>query len=262
MALADRAGRQGRALVQRLRTKRGLFVVAQYARTLGAFGKAMAHRTTSVCSCCEASARFLPVGNPPRLAARCPACASLERHRLVALAVMRGAFVVKGARVLHFAPEDPVRRVVEPDAGEYRTADLALPKVDHQVDIQDTGLPPGQFDVVLCSHVLEHVADDRKAMREMRRILAPDGVLVAMVPLMAGWAETYENADVVSSAERATHFGQADHVRWYGRDFADRLREAGFSVTQFVAGPSDALAYSLVRGDTLFLARPDGSGHR
>jgi SAM-dependent methyltransferase len=134
-------------------------------------------------------------------------------------------------RVLHWAPEGCFVRAFRGRANlDYETADLD-PEYDpdHVVDITDTGLPGESYDVMLCSHVLEHVPDDRAAMREMFRLLRPGGWLVAQVPLYAG-DTTVEDPDCADPAERLRRFGQADHIRIYGRDFYDRLREAGFEV--------------------------------
>ena len=85
-------------------------------------------------------------------------------------------------------------------------------------------------DVVLCSHVLEHIPDDRQAMRELRRVLKPDGWALLQVPIDRKRAVTFEDPSVTDPAERARLFGQHDHVRWYGQDYPARLRECGFDV--------------------------------
>lgn len=76
--------------------------------------------------------------------------------------------------------------------------------------------------------MLEHVEDDRKAMRELRRVLAPHGWAVLMVPINA--PVTYEDARITTPEARAQAFGQRDHVRRYGPDFVDRLQESAFQV--------------------------------
>jgi SAM-dependent methyltransferase len=131
--------------------------------------------------------------------------------------------------MLHIAPEygmEPrLRRVL--GAG-YVTADLMNPEVMVRMDITDIQYPDESFDVVYCSHVLEHVPDDGKAMREFHRILERDGWAVFQVPTRPG--PTYEDPAIVEPHERLRAFGQEDHVRQYGDDFADRLRAAHFDV--------------------------------
>jgi ubiquinone/menaquinone biosynthesis C-methylase UbiE len=97
-----------------------------------------------------------------------------------------------------------------------------------RMDVTSLQFPDGTFDAVVCNHVLEHVEDDRKALAEMYRVLKPGGWASIQVP-MKGKA-TVEAAGVLNAYEQLHLFGQEDHVRQYGRDFEDRLREAGFRV--------------------------------
>jgi predicted SAM-dependent methyltransferase len=135
-------------------------------------------------------------------------------------------------RLLDFAPSSGLRRKLRRTAFfNYRSADLVRRTVDDRVDITDMRIYPDQsFDIFICSHVLEHVADDRKGMRELFRVLKPDGFGIVMVPLIKGVERTDENPD--STGEwRLDHYGDSDHVRQYGiQDFYDRLTETGFHV--------------------------------
>jgi SAM-dependent methyltransferase len=131
--------------------------------------------------------------------------------------------------MLHIAPEYGMEPRLRRNLGAgYVTADLTDPEVMVRIDITNIDFPAESFDVIYCSHVLEHVADDRKAMRELRRVLKRDGWGVLQVPIRPG--VTYEDPTIVDPQERLRAFGQEDHVRQYGDDFADRLREAGFDV--------------------------------
>ena len=112
---------------------------------------------------------------------------------------------------------------------DYLSADLFNPLAMVKMDITDIQYPDESFDVIYCSHVLEHVDDDRKAMSEFRRVLKSDGWAILLVPIFG--ETTYEDPSIVDPAERLKHFGQEDHVRQYGRDYVDRLRDAGFSVS-------------------------------
>jgi ubiquinone/menaquinone biosynthesis C-methylase UbiE len=101
-----------------------------------------------------------------------------------------------------------------------------------KMDITDIQYPDESFDTVICNHVLEHVSDDRKAMREFYRILKKDGWAVLLVPI-ADIDKTYEDFSITTEAGRLKAFGQGDHVRKYGRDYIDRLKSVGFNVTVF-----------------------------
>jgi SAM-dependent methyltransferase len=144
-------------------------------------------------------------------------------------------------RVLHIAPERAVGRYLRSHTRtSYVTMDLSAPKVTVNYDIAQTPFRNNEFDLIYCSHVLEHVPHDRAAMQELFRILAPGGVLIVMVPI--GIGPTDEDPEKGATPElRLRHFGQSDHVRRYGLDIVDRLHQASFE-TRVAATSSSAYA--------------------
>jgi SAM-dependent methyltransferase len=179
----------------------------------------------AICPCCGARFR--------RGAIECPRCRSRARHRLLWL-YLSGEYGIedRSVRILHFAPERAIEQLLRPLLNAtYVSTDLQSPRADVKADI--TGLPfeDGEFDLVLCSHVLEHIADDRAAMRELYRVLAPGGTAIVQSPVNYDQAETFEDPSVTSPEERLRLFSQPDHVRVYGPDLKDRLIESGFTVT-------------------------------
>jgi SAM-dependent methyltransferase len=114
---------------------------------------------------------------------------------------------------------------------DYTTADLESPLADVKLDIQHVPFDKDTFDVVICNHVLEHVPDDRQAMREIYRILKPGGFAILQVPMDPGLDKTYEDPSILAPRDREKHFRQKDHYRLYGRDYPERLKEAGFQFT-------------------------------
>jgi predicted SAM-dependent methyltransferase len=169
----------------------------------------------------------------------CPACGSSDRERLYALYLddrLAPASQPKPALCVDFAPSPALSKKLRGHAWlHYRTADLYRPGVDDQIDIMDmTCYGDESVDVFICSHVLEHVPDDRRAMRELRRVLKPGGFGIVMVPLVVGVDETHEDLSITDPGLRWKYFGQGDHLRLYGRrDFVLRLEEAGFLVHQY-----------------------------
>ena len=115
-----------------------------------------------------------------------------------------------------------------PHPGQYVTADLESPLADIHFDVQQIPLADDSVDVVICNHILEHVADDRKALRELHRILKPGGWGIVLSPVDRDYERTYEDDSITDPDERTRIFGQYDHQRIYGADYVDRLREAGF----------------------------------
>jgi SAM-dependent methyltransferase len=192
------------------------------------------------CPICRRSARrFRPFGNPPRPQAQCPHCGSLERHRFVWLLLTTDTdlFAAAPRRVLHFAPERCLEPLLRHRLGSgYVTADLDRDDVDLRIDVTAMDLPDASFDVILCSHVLEHVPDDGLAMRELRRILDPGGWGLLVVPIKV--PVTVEDPTVTDPEERLRVFGQRDHVRLFGPDIVGRLETAGFEVATRTAGDS------------------------
>jgi SAM-dependent methyltransferase len=169
-----------------------------------------------------------------RREAECPWCRSNDRERLLYL-FLRGETELfrRPLRVLHVAPEARLRRAIARVQRDYTTADLRMTGVDLHADVTSIPRPGASFDAVLCSHVLEHVADDRAAMRELRRVLAPGGWAVLQVPVAtrAGRTDEQDPASALSSEERSRRFGDPTHVRLYAEpDYLDRLAQAGFRV--------------------------------
>ncbi|MFN7373073.1 MAG: class I SAM-dependent methyltransferase, partial [Cyclobacteriaceae bacterium] len=129
--------------------------------------------------------KFLPYGRiNPRPNALCPNCLSLERHRLIWLYLKQKTdFFQRHQQVLHIAPEHCFIKPFEQRHGAgYITADLESPLAKVKMDIHEMPFAENQFDVVLCNHVLEHVQDDIKAMREIQRVLKPGGYAILQVP--------------------------------------------------------------------------------
>ena len=131
--------------------------------------------------------------------------------------------------MLHVAPEPHLSRLFQKATSvDYLSADLGASNAMVKMDIMDIQYSDNTFDVIYCSHVLEHVFDDRKAMREFYRVLKPSGWAILQVPIVAD--KTSEDSAVIHPEERQLLFGQHDHVRQYGRDYKDRLIDAGFRV--------------------------------
>jgi predicted SAM-dependent methyltransferase len=193
--------------------------------------------TERFCPICEkSSSKFLPMvwkqkDATGRENVKCPYCYSFERHRLLYLFLRRKTDILTETRrrqVVHVAPEPCLRSVFKKILGAgYRTADLGDPTVDIKMDICNIEFPDDSLDVILCSHVLEHVTDDQRAMREFSRTLKPEGVAVIMVPVNA--EKTFEDWSITDPDERNRVFGM-DHVRRYGPDVEDRLRANHFEV--------------------------------
>ncbi len=163
----------------------------------------------------------------------CPRCGSLGRQRVDWLFLTERTDLLQAQkRLLHVAPEGCFERTLAslPNIS-YLSADYDSASAMEQMDITEIGHPDESFDVVICNHVLEHVSDDRQAMREILRVLRPGGWAMLQVPLDPGRETTFEDPEITDPKERQRIFGQHDHVRAYGRDYPQRLESQGFEVT-------------------------------
>ncbi|MGL1889339.1 MAG: methyltransferase domain-containing protein [Reichenbachiella sp.] len=162
----------------------------------------------------------------------CSKCGASDRDRLIALHL--NEIKKKNSNVLDFAPSNALTHVVKKNITNYRSTDLYMTSVDDNVDITNMNIySDQQFDFILCSHILEHVQDDMKAMSELFRILKNDGEGIILVPISLHMEEDYENKNVTTDEDRWKHFGQDDHVRQYSKKgFLKKLRNVGFTVRQ------------------------------
>jgi SAM-dependent methyltransferase len=211
------------------------------------------------CPVCGHVGRFLAYGNPLALGlnldALCPKCLSLERHRLLVLCdKSRNIFVDRD--ILHFAPEYGISAYIRSRRPRrYVTSEYGSSNADLDLNIEAINLPAGEFDLVVCCHILEHVSDS-KALAELFRILRGGGTLVAMTPVIEGWAHTFEDNTKLSTVDdRLLYFNQHDHVRFFGSDLRDRFKSVGFTVDEFTAIEPEVAKHGLIRGEKVFLCR-------
>jgi broad specificity phosphatase PhoE len=182
------------------------------------------------CPCCAACFKKFRA-HKGREDAKCPKCKARERHRLLWLYLRNKTNLFRdNLKVLHFAPEPWFKALGTLPNLDYLSADLEPGRAMIAMDIMRIPLRDHSIDAIICSHVLEHVIDDRRAMREMYRVLSPGGWAVILVPILNKQQETFEDPAVVSPEERTRLFGQADHCRQYGSDIQKRLEETGFDV--------------------------------
>lgn len=178
-------------------------------------------------ACGHRTRRFEPSGTDGRANARCIRCGSLERHRAFWLYLREHMpSVGPSSRVLVVAPDAFLEREGPRQGWDYLSVDLEPGLAMRRMDLTALDLPDEDRDLVIAYHVLEHIADDRAAMREIARVLRPGGTALIEVPLAGD--ETDERFIDGPVEQRIQHYRQADHVRMYGRrDFERRLRDSG-----------------------------------
>lgn len=187
------------------------------------------------CPICENHfSTFLSYGSNKALRQNvlCPHCLSLERHRLLWLYLNeRTSFFTQPHHFLHIAPEQCFHHRFKALKNiTYFTGDLESPLAEYHFDLHQIPFDDNAFDVIMCNHVLEHVDDYAQCMREIFRVLAPGGWAIMQVPIDYTNPNTYEDSSITSPEAREEHFWQKDHLRLFGRDYPQKLEDAGFKV--------------------------------
>lgn len=209
--------------------------------------------------------KMLPYGRiHPRPNALSPDSMALERHRLIWLYLKEKTnFFTDPIKMLHMAPEYCFLRLFKKQENlEYITGDLISPWADHHFDVHEIPFEDNSFDVLMANHLLEHVDDDAKVMREFFRVMKPGGWGIFQVPIDYSNPKTYEDKSITDPREREEHFWQSDHLRLYGRDYGDKLRTAGFEVIEddFIKeiGPELQERYGLMQEELIYFCRKKG----
>lgn len=205
--------------------------------------------------------RMLPLGD--RLGAVCPGCGAYERHRLLWVglqALVEQRQIAWGGKLLHVAPEPCLTPLFQADY-DYLSIDRDRHKAMQTMDITQLALPSASMDAVVCNYVLDHVPDDRRALAELSRVLKPGGWASLMVYLQG--ETTDEDPSLTDPDQRRQRFGQPDHVRQYGHDYAHRLAAAGFELLRIplarLGSPEQLQRWAIAWEPDLWLCRKASS---
>lgn len=223
------------------------------------------------CPICKSHFKyFASYGLIVRKNARCHNCNSLERHRLLYLYLKEKLQFFSSnnnLRILHFAPEYSFYKIFsQMNNIDYVPCDLAPELYNYKgntkisrVDITKISFDENTFDFIICNQILEHVPNDKIAMKELFRVLKKGGAGIFQVPIDYNREKTYEDFSITLPEEREKAFGQHDHVRWYGRDYFKKLEKVGFIVTvdDYVKSfsPKDLFKYSLIPTEMIYHCR-------
>lgn len=185
------------------------------------------------CNCCGSSFRkFLPKGNITRENAQCPCCGSLERTRILTMYLRNetDVFSSPGKKILHIAPEFSLFRLLNKLDVEYVDGDINPAYARNVIDVTAIQYSDNYFDFIICSHVLGHVPNEAKAIKELSRVLHPNGEALIMTLIDLDAEETFESPTIISGYDRLVAYGEPDLCRLHGLDFKERLQKNGFNV--------------------------------
>ncbi len=170
----------------------------------------------------------------------CPRCQSTDRDRLVFMFLKQKTEIFsQKVKILHIGPEPSLYNRLKKYknifyvTGTKFSEGIYYHKDISSIDLLQLPFNNGEFDIVICNHVLEHIIDDAKAMSEIYRVLTINGTAILQVPLSYQLDHTYEDNSITDPKLREKHFGQFDHVRIYGKDYVTRLENAGFEVQTY-----------------------------
>jgi SAM-dependent methyltransferase len=245
------------------KTKESLGVLFDIANSVRLSFLRAKHKGEGVeCTCCGSHFKtFASFGVPRRPNAWCPKCESLERHRLLwKFLEDKTNFYTANLKVLHVAPETVFFKFISKQKNiDYYPADkfpTVYPRGTHFIDLLNINFGDNTFDAIICNHVFQYIEEDRKAMAELYRVLKPGGWAILQVPIDKKLSRTYEDDSITDPKEREREFGLAEHVRFYGLDYINRLSEVGFKVIvddfceEF--SEADINRYGFWRGDAIY----------
>lgn len=192
------------------------------------------------CPCCDGSfSHFIEIG-PKREPMLCPRCRSNDRDRFFWFYLEKNPQLLKrGMKILHIAPEAVYYKRFRsiPDV-DYICGDKFIMNFNNTypidtiyIDITDMSpFADNSFDFIYCSHVLEYIKEDWKALKEFYRVLKPGGNAIISVPINFGHAQTIEDESITDPLEQERLYGDKGHLRYYGEDYGERLKAVGFQL--------------------------------
>lgn len=223
------------------------------------------------CNLCgyESDLEFMHFGHGHRPNEKCPNCYSIKRTRYLWYYIENYTDILEreDVHILHTAPETSIYKKLKKRYGDnYISSDIVdTAYVDEIIDIQDIPYPDNTFDLIITSHVLEHVPDYKKALREFHRVLKEKGYLIMLVPSLYELDETFEEPQVNTPELKRRYNKQFDHYRYFSpRELYDDLEDAGLTTIReheriYEDNPEQAARYAIAH-DPLFVAIKTGNG--
>lgn len=207
-----------------------------------------------------AARRYKTIGMGVRLG-MCWSCRAKDKEKLIYIYLRDVEKIFDGnpLRLLHIAPENIIAKRILPVqnidyvCGDFFAKGYMYPPYVQNMNVLELPCRDEDFDMVICNHVLEHIEDDRKAMRELYRVLKKGGKGIIQVPMSKNIEKTLEDCTVKTEKERLKKFGQKDHLRLYGTDYKERLEKCGFEVELIHFSNEIIERYGLDKNEDLYI---------
>lgn len=199
------------------------------------------------------------IGGGYRTGCTCPHCGAVDRERWQYYVYQNKLDLFRApGKVLHFAPEGSISNIIQQNEQiDYYTGDLLPMRAMYIVDITNMQYEDNTFDYIISNHVMEHIVDEEKAVSEIKRVLKPDGKWIFSFPICTDM-KTYEDKAIISPEQRLKEYGQGDHVRLYGYDFAERFER--YDLTLHIYSPEKELdddqidKFGFIKDDVIIIA--------
>jgi len=206
------------------------------------------------CHVCSKNTKGYLAGYYPRLSLACINCFSKGKQRIISNYLNTYNFSNKN--ILHFAPENCLINYVKlkKNYNEYVLADINPTKEIKKIDIENIDFKENYFDLIICSHVLEHV-NDELAIQNLKRVLKKDGIALLMFPVIDAWDKTYRNNNIKNDNDRELHFLQHDHLHLYGKDVEQKLSGNGFELERVTPFGEECVNFGINQGESLFILK-------
>jgi len=198
--------------------------------------------------------KYKIIGGGYRKNCFCPFCFSSNRERMIYLFLLRENLLIDNINILHIAPERNLqKKLLKHKNSKYYSVDISAPRAEYKMNIEKLSFPDNYFDLIICSHVLEHVDNDIQAMQELFRVLRPNGKAILQVPFSEEIEDVLEQPGIDNPQKQEQLFGDKDHKRLYGKGYFKRLKSVGFSVRKARLSKEDYLKYALDPKESIFL---------
>lgn len=209
--------------------------------------------STLYCIFCKKNCKGYHVGLFPNFELACSSCHSLGRHRH--LSIFLESLKLDFLKIIHFSAEKQIKEIINKKKPyKYLCVNKYPNESEIFCDIENIHFNENYFDIVICSHVLEHV-NYEVAISELSKILKKNGIALLMFPIIYQWEETYSNSDIVTKKLRELHFGQFDHLHLFGKDIEKKLIENNFSINKIISYGEDSIKNGIKCGEILYVAK-------